>query len=474
MQKSYINPSDARSWVLCKRRAWYDNFPPNSCDIVPLSEFDKLLITFGKEHEKEVKKILEEGKSLIQAESPEHTQALIASGVDVIYQPIIEDKERNIIAKPDFLIRNENGKYQAADAKLAQSMDNDAIKIQIGIYRVLLNNSLPAIVFLGDKTTAKIGDEANDKIEDFISDMGLILLRDSPPEVRYGESKCNACPYFNLCKPKFVAKEEITLLYGIDSRSAPDLEKQGITTITKLSLADPNNITDVPHLKGFENKRRAVLQAQAYFSNDFYLIVPFTLPQGTYVHFDIEDNPFTQSNRKHVYLWGFLGPTYDEASFEYVWTDHEDQDKAGWLRFLELAEKYRKKYSNLVLAHFSSHEKSTIKGYAEFYNMLENPTVDWLLGKNSPLFNIQKPIKDSFVLPLGGYGLKQICKHKNLVNFQWKNENSEAQWSVVQFNRYLGEANNQVRESIKKEILSYNFDDVMGTRKLEEWLRSFI
>ena len=104
--------------------------------------------------------------------------------------------------------------------------------------------------------------------------------------------------------------------------------------------------------------------------------------------------------------------------------------------------------------------------------MENHPIVEWLLGKDTPLFDIKNPVMESFVLPLAGYGLKQICKHEGLVNFQWSDGDSGSQWSVVQFAKYLAEPINGRREQIKNDILGYNFDDVMATRKLEVWLKN--
>jgi uncharacterized protein len=59
-----------------------------------------------------------------------------------------------------------------------------------------------------------------------------------------------------------------------------------------------------------------------------------------------------------------------------------------------------------------------------------------------------------------------------LVNFQWSDDDSGSQWSVVQFLKFQAELIKDRREQIKKDILAYNFDDVVATRKLEEWLRS--
>lgn len=467
----YIKPSDAKSWLHCKRRVWYDNFPPEGFEIGDPDPFDTLIMEMGMQHEWNIKKELEKKFEVVEATSNEHTLNLMGAGAEVIYQGELISKEQAILGKPDFLIKQPNGEYQAADAKLSRKEDKKEIQIQLGVYRKLLSNMLPAIIFIGDGSRVEVGTETDKITDKFLADMSSLLTSKTHPEARYSESKCKVCPYNGLCKPEFKAKEELTLLYGIDSRSAPGLESQGITTIKALSTSDPEYIDDVPYLKGFEKKQRAVLQAQAYFSDQDYQIAPVNIPGGTWVHFDIEVNPLTDNGEEHVYLWGFLKPPYKSNDFEYVWTDHERDDRQGWLQFLELMEKYKTAYPDLVLCHFSNYEVTNIRRYAERYEMQSHPIVEWLLGDNTPLFDIQIPIKESLVLPVASYGLKQVCKHEGLVNFQWSDSDSGSQWSVVQFVKYRNELINSRREQMKKDILTYNFDDVMATRKLEEWLR---
>jgi uncharacterized protein len=470
--KSLIRASDAKSWDHCLRRVWFDNNLPDGCEVTEPNPFDQLILDLGIQHELAIKQKLEEKYEVIEAKTPEHTKELMSSGLEVIYQgQFIKD---DIIGKPDFLIRHETGSYQAADAKLAHSDDKKEIQIQLGIYRRLLQNDLPALVYLGTGEITEIGDEANKVVDKYLASMHEILAQPMPPPVRFSESKCKECNYMGICKPQFEAKGEITLLYGIESRAAPGLEQQGIVNIKKLSETDPTIIQDVPYLKGFEAKQRAVLQAKAYLNDEFYQLKPIQLPTGTYVHFDIEDNPLTSSGNKHVYLWGFLKPNYSKADFEYVWTDGESQDREGWDRFLVKVDNYKKQFPDLKLVHFSNHEKATIETYSKRYEMQDHPTVSWLLGDDSPLFDIQQPVKECLVLPLAGYGLKYVCKHPKLVNFQWEDSDSGSQWSVVQYANYLMCQTTSDRDIIKHSILGYNLDDVMATRMLELWLRSLI
>jgi uncharacterized protein len=441
----------------------------------PKDAFAQLLIDRGLEHERNVLTMLREKYDVHEAMSVEHTQELIALGAEVIYQAQLRNEDEALTGSPDFLIRSESGEYQAADAKLSNSIDKKDhihVQVQLGFYRRQLGGELPALVFLADGSIAEVGDKANSITNKFIDGMRALLLDNTEPVVRHSHTKCNACSYYGHCKPQFEAKQDLSLLYGIQGRTADGLEKAGIGSITALANSDAETLPDVPYLNGLSKKQRAVLQAQSYLDERIYPIGPISLPQGTWVHFDIEDNSLTASGDKHVYLWGFLTPPFGKSNFEYSWTDKEEEDKKGWVAFLDQVEQYRSLYSDLVLAHFSPHERTTIQKYAERYSMEENDTVLYLLGDDGPLFDMQKPVLESLVLPLQGYGLKDICKHPKLVNFQWEDDSSGSQWSVVQFNQFLQETDESSKQKLKQEILGYNRDDVIATRRLEEWLRA--
>ena len=85
----------------------------------------------------------------------------MAQNVEVIYQAQLRNDKEGFVGFPDFLILNESGEYQPADAKLSLNAKKKSIQIQLGFYRKLLGVELPAIVYLGDDSTAEIGDEAN-------------------------------------------------------------------------------------------------------------------------------------------------------------------------------------------------------------------------------------------------------------------------------------------------------------------------
>ncbi|MEQ1779544.1 MAG: TM0106 family RecB-like putative nuclease [Nitrosomonas sp.] len=466
--KNLIKPSDTAAWISCIRRVWLDKHLATEATI---DAFSQLLIDAGLEHEATILAKLESQHPVIKASSFEHTRALMQQGVPVIYQARLMDEREGLVGFPDFLIRHESGQYHPADAKLSLSEHKKAIQIQLGIYRRLLTNGLPAIIFLGDGRTAMLGNEVDPLVDSFITGMQSILNMPQPPIVRYSHSKCRICPYNAYCATEFETKEDVSLLYGIHGQTADHLAETGITTITQLAMSKVESIPDVPYLKGHKRKHRAILQAKSFLTGEIFQLDRTVLPEGTWIHFDIEDNALTPTRERHVYLWGFLAPSYGKENFEYIWTDDETNDYEGWKGFLQKIEQYRSQFPVLVLAHYSNHEKATIKQYAARYAMENHPTVMWLLSDNSPLFDMQKPILDCLVLPLQGYGLKDICKHPDLVNFQWENKDSGSQWSVVQFSRFQSESNFIEKQKIKTEILSYNRDDVIATRQLEVWFR---
>jgi predicted RecB family nuclease len=471
-----IRASDARSWKACVRRAWYDHYPPSGWSPPEPEEFDQLTAQAGVEHEKSVLRRLEASHQVVTAHSEVHTVELMRQGAAVIYQPQLADGD--LTGRPDFLIRLPSGDYQAADAKLKRSIDpkdsdDQPVIIQIGVYRRLLGNGATGRVFLGDGSEAEFGSETDAMTEDFLSSMVQQLGSRTPPAARHSADKCSKCAYHDLCLPEFTAKGDLTLLAGIVRKAAESLEKHGIQTIAELAATDPASIPAIPYFKEAIARHRAVLQARAYLEDRHFVVEPPALPAGTWVHFDIETNPLSPSGEDHIYLWGLLLPPYAAPdAFHAIWTDSEADDRTGWMAFLALMAELRQRYPDLVLAHYGHFERDKIALCARRYGMADHPVVAWLVGEQSPLFDLCKAVKRSLAVPTKGYGLKAICKHPNLVNFQWQDAGSGSQWSVVQYVRFLRSDDPAVRGRLKAEIIQYNLDGVKATRALESWLRS--
>jgi uncharacterized protein len=468
-----LRASDTVAWYACRRRFWFDHHPP--AGHAPIRErFDELIKSLGDRHEAAVRERLDPTMPL--AGTLDATRELIALQTPFIYQPVLFDEALLLEGRPDFLVLQEDGTYRIADAKLARSLrDRPDIKVQIGIYRRLLRSDQPAVVHLGNGRTEAVGAEIDADVDRFLAHARRVVESPDMPQVGYAQSRCGACPYHALCRHQFEQAGDLTLVYGVDSRSVSGLVNQGITNLWQLAERDPTGIEDVPYLKGRERKLKIVAQARAQLTGEVTILRPVDLPKGTYVHFDVESNPLTPSGETEVYLWGLLPPPYDNQSFIHAWSDGgPDQDRMAWETFLDQVDALAMRHPDLRLAHYSNYEIVQLQLYADRYGMHGDARVRRLLGPGSVLFDIKTAVTQSLILPEESYGLKQICKHPKLVDFHWELEESGSQWSVVRYLDYLQESNQAARERIRQEILAYNRDDVKATRALQVWLESGI
>jgi uncharacterized protein len=464
-----IRVSDAVAWDHCVRHAWFLLHPPPGMQLEP-DPFEELVRSQGDAHEA---RVLAGFPDAVAAVSETDTQRLTRERAPVIYQPRFFDRDIDLIGNPDFLFLR-NGEYQVGDAKLAMSLDGkNAIKAQLGAYRRLARSELPGLVFLGDGAIEEVPRSDDAIAERFIDDMRALAATPTMPPTHYSYSKCGACPYRDLCVPAFEEADEITLNPMVEVRAAHGLIDQGIATLGALAGKEPGDIADVPYLKGDERKRRAILQARSLKTGDVHILEPVELPQGTYVHFDVETDPLARGGEAEVYLWGCLAPPYTGDDFAYVWKDAgAEADRAAWSGFLDLAWRYRERWPDVRLVHYSDYEAVQIRRYADRYGDREHPCAAWLLSDTGPLLDLRKIVKATLVLPVYSYGLKTVCKTPELVNFKWRLAESGSQWSIVRYYDYLETASPESAECIKREILTYNEDDVRATQALVEWLET--
>ncbi len=457
------NASDAIAWKSCRRRAWFDIREPDF-GYAP-DAFEQLIMRAGMEHEHTVLTTLGEYQA---ATGEAHTADLMAARIPLIYQPKFRDDELAVVAQPDFLMLEEQG-YRAADAKLAGSVrDKPDVRIQLAVYQRVLKSDLHTRALLGNGETELINDKDLAHADEFLADMAV--LADSPrPEAHFGATKCGACPYRDVCVPEFRSNGDLGQNYFVDGRAIPHLNDAGISTLAELQARDADALPDVPYFKGAK-KHKAVLHADALINQKVIVrSEPAPIP-GTPIHFDIETNPLAADASEEVYLWGFLLPPYETSDFQYIWHDGgPENDRNTWYEFLNYVSQLRADIPDAVLVHYARFERDVIGRYARAFEDIEHPTVEWLLNGGG-LYDLRETVFESLILPTRGYGLKEICKSKDLVNFRWELEESGSQWSVVRYHDFLQSNDNSERQAIKKDILSYNRDDVRATRALETWL----
>lgn len=313
------------------------------------------------EHEREVLTSLGEPT---EALDEEHTTELIAARVPVIYQPKVLDKTLGVITQPDFLFSEPAG-YRAAGATLARSIENKLdLRIQLAVYLKVLKTDLPTKALLGNGESVLNWLKDLVKAGEFLADIKH-LAGTSRPEVHFGSSRCNACPYRERCVPEFQATGDLGQNYFIDVRAIRHLEALGIYTLADLAGLVVEAIPDVPYLKG-DKIASAVLQAQAFLELRPVVCTEPPRVEGTPIHFDIETNPLAVESDGEVYLWGFLVPPYEKDDFEYVWHDvGAEADLQGWNRFLEVVAEQGARYPGAVYVRYARFQQYVISLYAK-------------------------------------------------------------------------------------------------------------
>ena len=413
-----INASDAFAWLKCRRRAWFDLHPPEG--LKPVEDpFSDLVAARGVEHEQAIREELGHGT---HARSIAHTRALIEQRESLIYQPTFADESIAVIGRPDFLTLESDNDYRVIDAKLATNIKtHPEIVIQMSTYARLFPSPHRPAVILGDRSFVELDGNVLEAADDFLNDMQILAKQTERPRTDYSHSKCHACAYHDICIPDFERSKELTLIYGLDRRAVPHLENNGIRDYAALAASNPDRLEDTPYFKG-DRKTRLVRQARAYLHNRIDVLSAPDLPSCPWVHFDVESDPFANPDEGIVYLWGFLLPN---GRFSHVWAEPGGgKQQAAWQCVLSLFENLRQDYPSVVIAHFAHYEVQIVKNYASLFGDEAHPTVEWLLGQDSPLIDLRDIVRNHLILPLKSYGLKAICKDPRLVNFQWALEES--------------------------------------------------
>lgn len=81
------------------------------------------------------------------------------------------------------------------------------------------------------------------------------------------------------------------------------------------------------------------------------------------------------------------------------------------------------------------------------------------------MFDLYPAVKRSAVLPSRGYGLKRIAP---FVGVKYSAEDAGGAQSIVWFQEYQ---RNPGRQDVLETLLTYNREDCVAMKSVEEWLR---
>ena len=470
----------------CKKRVWLKaNHPELAADD---SDFMNLLIARGT--------ILEKAhlSNFDKWYSPQYldgnlidgfnaTMELIRNNAPVIYQGVFIDED--LLGIPDFLILDQDGKYNLRESKLAIDLPaHPEISLQLGIYRIVAKNVLgyePVLeVLCGDGQIKSDLTIPNDDEVFFTIGMYRSLQTDTEPEEPVGWSKCQQCVFWRYCWNRAIERKCIATVPSVDQGAAKKFWEMGILNYEGLHNFPEELLPEIKRPWGGGEQRIGANRAKkikrevhSLISNQILVVSKPPLPMDydpgkrPVMMFDIENDIFDPELGVKVYLWGCLLITDDGIQEpKLILADKgTDGDSSGWFEFLAYTDMIFNKYGDIPFVHYSPHEKTWVKKYIERYGDPQMKA-DRLL-KN--LWDMHPAISQNIILPSHSYGLKSVEK---FAGFSRSQEEFGGLWSIIMYDRYLNATTQDDADLIIKEIKDYNYEDILASYRVYEWLES--
>jgi len=168
--------------------------------------------------------------------------------------------------------------------------------------------------------------------------------------------------------------------------------------------------------------------------------------KAIYIDFEsdfIFDNNGTDLTRID-YLIGIL--LYENNKQEYKSLLLEESEMELIKEFTKLATQYK----DYTFYHYGHYEQTVLSG-------------QWNLGSKVNLANLEKTVRESVIMPVTGYSLKNIAK---VLGFRWKNKEASATQSMCWYSNYLATKDKRFLDL----SIQYNQDDCMALRLVKNWL----
>ena len=480
-----ITPSHFFKYATHPLWIWYDQFGDQSKK-EEISEFTLKLMESGVLHEDEYIAGLEVAKveAVKTGEAIEATLELMRQGVELIYQGCIQIEHEGIIyrGRPDLLEKREGlsifGDWHYAPIEIKWSSKiKPTYKHQLALYSIILEKfqgHLPKEVGMINRHHERLLLTLAE--DDFIKTRSLAeqiigIMEGSKPDLAI-TSKSKDSPWFKVALAEAEEKQDIALIYRLDSRSLATLRKDGICTLKDMVAADLSSLPKIPYASP-ETLRKAQLQARSLIDKQ---VIPIgqldSLPDTPLkLYFDIEGDPllgidylfgiWVSGDEEHLYAKSEnIRFCKDGKYFVYFLAKQPVEEEAMWKAFLEWVTCLPEEYT---VYHYANYEKSHLKSLVEEYG--GSSALELFQTK---LVDLQKVIEKAIIFPLYFYSIKDIAK-SNFLNFKWRHQKAGGGQSVFWYEQWLETGNREILE----DIINYNEDDVRATECVHLWRTNF-
>ncbi len=465
--KNFIfTPSHFFHYATCPQWIWFDIFGDSSKK-KEASDFQIRLREQGVLHEEDYVKGLRftNIEAVYPQEALRETLKSMKRGDPLIYQGLLETRIDGIVyrGRPD-LLEKRDGKsslgdwyYIPIDIKNSNEIKEKYL-FQLVLYSMLLESiqgvfptevniinrdkqRMPHMVTETDMVKTK------QKIEAILS-----IVNGNRPPFTLTSSCQRDNPWADECLKEVETRNDIALIYKLDSRAIEGLRANGINTVKDLAEVDIDSLPKISYAKP-ETLKFKQLQAQCLLSKKVLRRSEVSIPDASVkLYFDIEGDPFIGVE----YLFGFwVVEEGKKPYYKYFLAEKPEDEGKMWGEFLSwirsLPDGYR-------VYHYHIYEMTKLKQLAERYSII--PELEKFKGQ---MIDLAKVVQDSVIFPLYFYSIKDIAKH---LNFAWRSAKAGGAQSIMWYEEWLEKGNKQILE----DLIGYNEDDVRATEVLHQWL----
>lgn len=413
----------------------------------------------------------------------EATVALMAAGVECIYQGVLlaEEKGVTLMSKPDLLIKQPGDSkfgdwlYTPVEIKLSKRSKSEYQVITAYHFKVLAAVQEAwgesAQMYLRGKGASEVDLwEMVPRMEEILHDCIELLTHELEPEVFISRNRCSLCHWYSHCYDLAKETDHLSLLPGITQGRYFELVNLNVTDLMTLSNLNPLMLENAPGF-GLDAARKLVRQAQSKLTNCAFPTSSFPnslaglnhlltveIPTSPIeLYFDIESEPSLDL----IYLHGVLVVDRIQGTevFHPLLAENAAGEERVWQEFLDLVWAY----PTAPIFHFCPYEVQTVNKLARQYGTPRD-RIDPLMLR---FVDLHERANRLVTLPVEGYALKSIARW---MGFDWRDQSANGAQSIYWYAQWLSSGDRQFLDS----IVIYNEDDCRATYLMKDWLVDFV
>jgi predicted RecB family nuclease len=468
-----VTAQDFYDYDKCPHRVYLNRFGDENKKL-PRSDFLNLLFERALTHELDVIAGLkfETPIGFTLQERTDSTLQLMHDGAERIYQGVLLQEGESGI--PDLLERvNGSSKfgdysYKPVDVKAGSgylNVEKGLLREDYGMQLYHYGLLLQAIqgVFppnaeilnrRGERILYRLAD-FKDAYESVLVDVRALVTGARSDEPAYF-AECGKCQWWGHCERVLVDTQDVTLLPDVGRSKKLKLNEIGVRSIQQIRELDFSKVA----LKGIGQKtidsmKRAAISV---LSNKMQVLAKALLPDAPRkVYLDFEDDP----TQELIYLCGvWIEPALQGLNYHGLFCANESGESKIWSEFQNLCATIAQE--DYVVFHYSPYEKAKLTSLERKYGTSRKDDLELFRSRMVDLLPI---VERSVVLPSRGYGLKAIAP---FVGIEYSAENAGGAQSIVWFQDYQRDPSNG---EVLKTLLTYNKEDCLAMKSVEEWLR---